>query len=146
MAKTTRALSGAAKDAFFIRLVEGEHLDAHESARLIGRLKSAVAQVRVRIGDDIVLASSASAQVDGIVDEPPFDPFSPNVIVVLRTKGRDAAVAELGKIRGIENLRLLAREQQLSVPSELTTEAEISEAIVLAAERRVANRRAAAAG
>jgi hypothetical protein len=145
MAKTTRALSGAAKDAFFDRVVEREHLDAHVSSRLVGRLKGSVSQVRVRTGDEAMQAPELIAAVVAVHDdEPPFDPFTPNVIVVLRTQGREAALAELGKVRGIENLRLLAREQQLSIGSELATELEVREAIVHAGERRIANRRAAA--
>lgn len=74
----------------------------------------------------------------------PFDPFSPNVIVVLRKAGRDAVLAALGAIGSADDLRLLAREQRLSVAAELESAAELRAAIVTAAERRVANRMAAA--
>lgn len=75
---------------------------------------------------------------------PPFDPYNPNVVVVVRTAGRERALAALGSIDRVENLRLLAREQQLSVAADLATPAELRAAIVAAAERRIANRRAAA--
>jgi hypothetical protein len=74
----------------------------------------------------------------------PFDPFALNVVVVLRTAGRDAALAALKQIEDCANLRLLAREQQLSVGTDVASAAELSAAIVAAAERRIANRRAAA--
>lgn len=76
----------------------------------------------------------------------PFDPFAVNVIVVLRTAGKDAALEALNTIADTENLRLLAREQRLSVDEELATPQALSAAIVAAAERRIANRRAAAGG
>jgi hypothetical protein len=66
------------------------------------------------------------------------------VIVVFRTLGRDAALAELHAIEDVECLRLLAREQRLGIASDLANAADIRHAIVAAAERRVANRRAAA--
>lgn len=74
----------------------------------------------------------------------PFDPYSPNVIVVIRTRGRDAVLAELHDIEDIECLRLLAREQQLGIAPDLDSPGDIRLAIVAAAERRIANRRAAA--
>lgn len=73
-----------------------------------------------------------------------FDPYSPNVIVVIRTRGRDAVLEELHLIEDVDCLRLLAREQQLGIASDLDSATEIRLAIVAAAERRIANRRAAA--
>lgn len=73
-----------------------------------------------------------------------FDPFSPNVVVIVRTSGRERALAALGCIDRVENLRTLAREQQLSIDGALDSASEIRAAIVAAAERRIANRRAAA--
>jgi len=74
----------------------------------------------------------------------PFDPFSPNVIVVLRKSGRDAVLAALGAIDSPDNLRLLAREQRLTISADASSLAELRDAIVKAAERRIANRMAAA--
>lgn len=73
-----------------------------------------------------------------------FDPYSPNVVVVFRTRGREAVLEELTSIDDIACLRLLAREQQLGISHDLDEAAEIRLAIVAAAERRIANRRAAA--
>ncbi len=74
----------------------------------------------------------------------PFDPFSPNIVVVVRKSGRAAALAALDAVDSLENLRLLAREQRLSVSADLASVAELRAAIVTAAERRIANRMAAA--
>ena len=74
----------------------------------------------------------------------PFDPFSPNIVVVVRKSGRAAALAALDAIDSLDNLRLLAREQRLSVSADLASAAELRAAIVTAAERRIANRMAAA--
>jgi hypothetical protein len=73
-----------------------------------------------------------------------FDPYSPNVVVVFRTRGRDAVLEELTSIDDVASLRLLAREQQLGIANDLDEATEIRLAIVAAAERRIANRRAAA--
>jgi hypothetical protein len=74
----------------------------------------------------------------------PFDPFSPNVIVVVRKSGRDAALAAIGSIDSVDHLRLLAREQRLAVPADLSSAVELRTEIVAAAERRITNRIAAA--
>jgi hypothetical protein len=74
----------------------------------------------------------------------PFDPFSPNIVVVVRKSGRAAALAALDAIDNLDNLRLLAREQRLSVSTDLASAADMRAAIVTAAERRIANRMAAA--
>jgi hypothetical protein len=169
MAKKTKALSGASQDAYFRRLL-GAHpnLSAEERDRIVHRLREEIAQLRLRTamrkemdappaaGPDPV-PSAAPMQAAPLVAGPfpaaapavpqaavPFDPFSPNVIVVVRKAGRDAALAALGDIDSADNLRLLAREQRLAVPMELSSAAELRIAIVTAAERRIANRVAAA--
>ena len=63
---------------------------------------------------------------------------------ILRTGGREKAMAVLGSIANAEHLKILAREQQLGIDPELALPDEIRSAIVSAAERRIANRRAAA--
>jgi hypothetical protein len=137
-------------------------LDDATRERLTETLQSAIALVSQRYSvtparpseqDGAVVAESASAQVEVEMtevvetiapDDESFDPYSPNVIVVFRTRGRDAALAELHSIENVDCLRLLAREQQLGIASDLDDPSAIRQAIVAAAERRVANRRAAA--
>ena len=62
----------------------------------------------------------------------------------MRKSGRDAALAALDAIDSPDNLRLLAREQRLTVGADAVSAAELRAAIVTAAERRIANRMAAA--
>lgn len=75
---------------------------------------------------------------------PPFDPFSLNIVLLVRKGGREGALSALEAIDDLDNLRLLAREQRLSVAAGLSSTQEMRAAIVQAAERRIANRIAAA--
>ena len=160
MQKKTRALSGASQDAYFRRVFKAyPNLSADERDHLVRRLRQEIAQLRLRRSarDDAetpavvttaapepaktstVPAASTPAQASM-----PFDPFSPNVIVVVRTSGRDAALAALTTIDSLDNLRVLAREQRLAVAGDPLSAIDLRMAIVAAAERRIANRMAAA--
>jgi hypothetical protein len=150
MRKKTKALSGASQDAYFRRVLKTQPgIAAEERDRLVRRLREDIAQVRVRVAPAAQVEAPAPAarppSVEGpLSPPPPFDPFSPNVVVVVRTGGREAALAALGGIESPDNLRLLAREQRLTVPIEASSAADLRAAIVAAAERRIANRAAAA--
>ena len=159
MARTKRFLNGAAKDAFLKQVLAAEPgLDEATRERLALALQSSIALVSLRrhsgpnpVAVDAPVETRNSAteahepKVPATATEgEPFDPYSPNVIVVFRTLGRDAALAELHAIEDIDCLRLLAREQRLGIASDLADAADIRRAIVAAAERRIANRRAAA--
>lgn len=144
MAKKTKALSGASQDAYFRRVLKTHlELKVEDRDRLVGKLREDIAQLRLRTHASINPKTLPSTPPPA-APAPPFDPFSPNVIVVVRTSGRDAALAALGGIDSIDNLRLLAREQRLTVSADLSSVEELRAAIVTAAERRVANRIAAA--
>lgn len=162
MTRKTKALSGASQDAYFRRVLKDcQGLSEPERERVVGRLRQEVAHLRIRTAapdapgaspqmpapiadarllphDPLPGADAAAAPVAV------FDPFALNVIVVLRTAGKDAALAALNAIADAAHLKLLAREQRLSIGDDLETPAALSAAIVAAAERRVANRRAAA--
>jgi hypothetical protein len=165
MQKKTRALSGASQDAYFRRVFKAyPNLSADERELLVRRLRQEIAQLRLRRGarnEAELSAAETSASEPAATPEPtrastapatgmpalasaPFDPFSPNIIVVVRTAGRDAAMAALTAIDSPDNLRLLAREQRLAVAGEPVSAADLRTAIVAAAERRIANRMAAA--
>lgn len=157
MAKGTRALSGAAKDAYLKRAVGAEPgIDAEARERLTRRLQSDISLVSLRksgspaeeaAAPERTLATAA-CEIPALDGEKAvasrFDPYSPNVVVVIRTRGREAVLAELTGIDDVECLRLLAREQQLGIAPGLESASDIRLAIVAAAERRIANRRAAA--
>jgi hypothetical protein len=155
--RKTKALSGAAQDAYFRRALKTHSkLTAEQREQLVRSLKREIAQLRLRLeplppGAPPPAAAAAmhtreetSAGAQPAVASASFDPFSPNVVVILRTSGRAAALAALAAIDREEHLRLLAREQRLNVGPNLASLAELRAAIVGAAERRVANRVAAA--
>jgi hypothetical protein len=173
MAKSIRTLSGAAKDAYLVRTLAAEDgIDREARTRLAARLQDEIALVALRQSAShlakaktparsrpaVPAATTAAPDPAPPVEEdalaalplapevpsPSFDPYSPNVIVVIRTRGREAVLAELHSIDDVECLRLLAREQQLGIAGDLADAADIRHAIVAAAERRIANRRAAA--
>ncbi len=165
MRKKTRALSGASQEAYFRRVLKAHSgLSPADRDILLRKLRGEVAQLRVRLeprGDaevPIVAGAAAQAAVPEVAPPPavtkkaarkpsaapPFDPFSPNVIVVIRKSGRDAALEALGAIDSVDNLRLLAREQRLSIGPDVERLSDVRAAIVTAAERRIANRMAAA--
>jgi hypothetical protein len=165
MQKKTRALSGASQDAYFRRVFKAHpNLSADERERLVRRLRQEVAQLRLRRSardETEAPAAETPAPESTTAPEPakpsmvpaasipeqasaPFDPFSPNIIVVVRTSGRDAALAALTSIDSTDHLRLLAREQRLAVAGDPTSATDLRTAIVAAAERRIANRMAAA--
>jgi len=144
MGKKTKALSGASQDAYFRRVLKTQlELKVEDRDRLVSKLREDIAQLRLRkhgSADSKPLPKAAATAAL----PPPFDPFSPNVVVVVRTSGRDAALAALGRIDNAEHLRLLAREQRLTVSSDSSSVEDLRAAIVTAAERRIANRFAAA--
>lgn len=153
MAKNVKSLSGPAKDAYIDRVVVATPGLASDAARQVSeRIKGELTRVWVRIdalagdagGADAGTSETTDNAADGPVANDDFDPFTPNVIVVVRTAGRDGARAALAAIGSAERLRVLAREQQLGIDPELVAADEIRSAIIAAAERRIANRRAAA--
>jgi hypothetical protein len=150
MGKKTKALSGASQDAYFRRVLKAHpNLPAEERDRLVGQLRQDIAQLRLRMGTQARTGVDAPPP-PGAAPEPTappaaaFDPFSPNVIVVVRKSGREAALVALAGIESLDHLRLLAREQRLTVPAEMSSSEDLRAAIVTAAERRIANRVAAA--
>jgi hypothetical protein len=148
MGKKTKALSGASQDAYFRRVLKAHpNLPAQDRDQLVLRLRQDIAQVRLRRvtrADTEAPPRLGPTPSNSAPAAPSFDPFSPNVIVVVRKLGRDAALAALGAIESLDDLRLLAREQRLAVPADLPSAVELRAAIVTAAERRIANRVAAA--
>jgi hypothetical protein len=154
--RNTKALSGAAQDAYFRRVLKAQVTLSEEAREQVVRsLKRDIAQLRLRreplpdgaiptppVAETRLAAAVApSAQPDAPPAGTNFDPFSPNIVVLLRTAGRAAVLAA---IDSPEQLRLLAREQRLSVAPTLTSLDELRGAILSAAERRIANRMAAA--
>lgn len=145
MAKTVNSLTGAAKDAYLRQMLAGEP-EAAARESLTERLQAEITRVWVRSSAPAVAGQQSPEPIEAETEpaSSAFDPFTPNVIVVLRTGGREKVLAALSRIDAAENLKTLAREQQLGIDPELAIPDEIRAAIVTAAERRIANRRAAA--
>jgi hypothetical protein len=145
MGKRTKALSGASQDAYFRRVLKTQlELTVEDRDRLVSKLREDIAQLRLRKHGSADPKPLPPPPPPSAAPPPPFDPFSPNVVVVVRTSGREAALAALGGIDNAEHLRLLAREQRLTVSADTSSVADLRAAIVTAAERRIANRFAAA--
>ncbi len=145
MAKGIKSLTGVDKDAYLER-VHAAAKDAGEPVDepMLARLKTEVTRVWVKAGALADAAEAVPEPAPALPVDDTFNPYEPNVIVVLRTAGRDRLLDALRSIETADRLRLLAREQQLGVDVEVVDAEELRLAIVTAAERRVANRRAAA--
>jgi len=73
-----------------------------------------------------------------------FDPFAFSAVVLLARAGRDALMERLTAIDRLDHLRKLAAAQHLGVDGTIADIAEVRAAILAAAERRLADRHAAA--
>ncbi|MCB1510344.1 MAG: hypothetical protein KDJ36_05525 [Hyphomicrobiaceae bacterium] len=78
----------------------------------------------------------------------PFDPYAFGLVPTYQRQGAEGLRTKLADITELDNLRKLARAQQIILPLELRSgESEIDavrEGIVTAVEKRIADRRAAA--
>lgn len=73
-----------------------------------------------------------------------FDPFAFSAVVALSRRGKDGLLRQLEEIQSAIDLRQLADAQHLGVDPAVTDAEELRHAIILGAERRIAERRAAA--
>ena len=73
-----------------------------------------------------------------------FDPYAFSAMVVLAKTGKDGLMQRLASIRSAENLKAFAEAQHLGIDRSLSKMDELRKAIALAAEQRLADRRAAA--
>ncbi len=163
MVRQTKPLSGGGKDKFLRGLVEtvGGVAPAVQNA-LVETLTGAIAEVRVRreaydrVRDRPVDLTSEQAPVaprDVPARDPPpppvaapstFDPFAFSVVAMLTKKGQPALLGALAKVDNTDDLRRLAEAQHLALDPDLTAIDDIRAAIVVGAERRIAERKAAA--
>lgn len=83
-----------------------------------------------------------------VPDDTPFDPYVIGLIPTFQREGPDGLLLKLETISSPENLRKMARSQQVSLPADLRkADAAIDDiraAIVAAVGKRIADRRAAA--
>ena len=80
----------------------------------------------------------------GTGSENKFDPYAFSAMVVLAKTGKDGLMQRLAAIRSVENLKAFAEAQHLGIDRSLSKADELRKAIALAAEQRLADRRAAA--
>ena len=180
--KTTRKLSGPAKDRFFDRFFRDDpELDEETAKKLSQRSKAVFASVRVRKtewplhremrrrviaktdgvakapgpqpSDPAPAASSASAAPDRKPEavaasdtETGFDPFAFGLVPVFKREGTEGLRAKLDEISSVENLRAMAKAQQIVLPKDIRRgDAKIKAvrlAILAAVEQRVSDRKA----
>ncbi len=80
--------------------------------------------------------------------EAPFDPYAIGLVPTYQREGAEGLAAKLAEVTALDDLRKMARLQQVALPAELRApDADIEAvraAIVAAVARRIANRRAAA--
>ncbi|MFT5511022.1 MAG: hypothetical protein ACI89J_004122 [Hyphomicrobiaceae bacterium] len=78
----------------------------------------------------------------------PFDPYAIGLIPIYQREGPEGLGAKLAGITSLDNLRKMARSQQIALPAELRgADVDIDavrSAIIAAVGKRIANRRAAA--
>lgn len=78
----------------------------------------------------------------------PFDAYAIGLVPTFQREGRDGLIAKLGTIASVEQLRAMAKAQQIVLPQELRTGPVTPEAlrtaVADAVAKRIADRRAAA--
>ena len=89
-----------------------------------------------------------AAVPDDAGSDAPFDPYAIGLVPIYQREGAEGLSKKLAVIGSLDNLRKMARSQQVALPAELRgSDADIAEvrtAIVNAVGKRIANRRAAA--
>jgi hypothetical protein len=165
--KTTRPLAGPAFKKYVRELVEADTEIAGEAGRrLTDILAREIAEARVRlplpvrrkIGPAEPVAPTAtiaqqpvvappSVQPDTTAPQPAapaFDPYAFSAVAVFTRAGRDGLLQRLAGINDTAQLRALAEAQHIAVPKDTLEPDALRHAIVEGAERRIAERRAAA--
>ena len=93
-------------------------------------------------------ATPAIAAPIEIQNDAPFDPYAIGLVPIYQREGAEGLSEKLAAIGSLDNLRKMARSQQVALPAELRgSDADIEAvraAIVSAVGKRIANRRAAA--
>lgn len=171
MKRTTRKLSGPAKDRFFASFIAAEAgQDPKLAADLIARCQATFTSVRIRrsVRFERMRARRAitpphEAQAAPAPAQPPVAPSPPSfprgpvtdfdayvfgLTPVYQREGRDGLLGRLEAITAVADLRAMAKAQQIVLPAEFRSgEVEVGalrSAIADAVARRIADRRAAA--
>jgi hypothetical protein len=164
--KTTRKLTGRAKDKFFESGLSAEEAkavvtslqvrkDAWPVSRDMGRaFKSAPkrtpeepsAPVTAKAVPEGLSVTAAEPKTLDAGAAAPFDPFVFGLVPVFKREGGEGLSARLEELKSADELRAMAKAQQIVLPREIRRgEADIEEirrAILSAVEERVADRKA----
>ena len=147
MAGKTKALSGPGKDKF-LRAIAAE---ASDKAALLEALHTNVPEIRVRLEVWKDTLARHKATVDTAAPKPeaqpaakPFDPYAFSAVALLTKQGRAALETKLSSIASASELRALADAQHLAVETSVKDASALRAAIIVGAERRIAERIAAA--
>ena len=174
--KAAKKLSGPSLNRFFKRFFQAQAgIDPQTAERLtdisvrtfssvrvrriIWRQVHGSAQRRsVRRAPEVTAANPATApdaEPENVTPAAPeqapvvaFDPYGFGLVPVFQREGKDGLLTKLAGIESTDNLRKMARAQQIALPAELRSGDialdTLREAIAAAVEKRIANRRAAA--
>jgi hypothetical protein len=130
------ALRNRFRDVFVVET----GLKRMEATRLANRCVELIVECGIQPA-----AATAGSKPPGLPSpERSFDPYLFGAVAVLMREGRGRLCARLQEIRTIDDLRHLARAQNLSIPSGVSRIDEMRLALLESAERRVAHRRASA--
>lgn len=88
-------------------------------------------------------ANSGSATFSA-ARKPAFDPYSFSATVVLAKTGRDGLMKRLSEIKSADQLKAFAEAQHLGLDRKLSKPEDLRKALLIAAEQRLADRKAAA--
>jgi hypothetical protein len=168
MSRTTKALSGPAKDKVLRALVSGtEAVPADVAARVAEVLARSISEVRVRrdawdatrgitVEPTVTLprAVAVSAQpaptpvpaqaASATAAAAAFDPYAFSAVSILTKKGKAALISAFDTIATAADLHKIAIAQHLAIDPALADVTGIRAALVAATERRIAERKAAA--
>lgn len=149
MSKGTQLWPGDRMRSFFRAHIRQEtSLDDAAAERLAEALTKAVNRMLVwEIPDEAPRAETpdlAAKEKARHARAENFNPYLFSAIVVLAKQGRDGLIKRLQEIKSAEHLRAFAEAQHVPVDAKLRRLDDIRKAIVAAAERRLADRKAAA--
>ncbi|MCB1505885.1 MAG: hypothetical protein KDJ47_12990 [Hyphomicrobiaceae bacterium] len=158
MAGSAQLWPGPRMRAFLRSIISAEPgVDAHQADRIAERLGKRIARMLVWDASGSELTGPSAAQISEVeaapappqareedAGEKAFDPFAFSVVVILKRQGRTAVMKRLEAITSIEQLHKIASAQHLGIDKSITAPGELREAIVMGAEQRLADRRAAA--
>lgn len=173
MRRTTRKYSGPALDRYLKRFfAEEPGLSSAAAAQLATRGAATFSSLRVRAKpqalprarEGVLLASghvsaraahpalptSSAPAVHAPASDPAaeFDPYVIGLVPTFQREGRDGLITRLAAIAGVDNLRKMARTQQIVLPDALrqgdVTAEVLRAAIADAVAKRIADRKAAA--